>query len=87
MRTYHFTCWLSDDPREFEVWADALYEAGGDDSSPGVQTGKPYVSFHREANGLETALRTAAVTVHAAGLSILRVEIDAEELAELIAAA
>lgn len=87
MSTYHFTFWLADDPRGLETWSNALYEAGADDGSPGLQSGKAYVSFDREADGLETAIRTAAETVQAAGLLILRVEIDAEELAELIAAA
>ncbi len=86
MQTYRFTFSLADDPRKFEVWADALYEAGGDDSSPGVLSGMPYVSFDREAETLQDAIRSAAEVVRSAGMTILRCEIDAEELKELIAA-
>lgn len=85
MHTYHFTFTLADDPRDLTDWSNALYEAGGDDSSPGIFSGTPYVSFDRAAATLEDAIRSAAENVRNAGLIIVRCEIDAEELAELLA--
>ncbi len=87
MQTYHFTFSLADDARDLETWSNALYEAGADDSSPGICTGQLYASFDREAPTLEDALRSAAAHIQAAGLTIVCCEIDAAELAELIAAA
>lgn len=84
MQTYHFTFTLADDPRDLVVWSNALYEAGGDDSSPGICSGRLYASFDRDAATLEEAIRSAAEVVRQAGLQILRCEIDAEELAELL---
>jgi len=84
MQTYHFTFTLADDPREIVAWSNAIFEAGGDDSSPGICSGRLYASFDREAATLEDAIRTAAEVIHRAGLQIVRCEIDADELAELI---
>ncbi len=85
MRIYHFTFSLSDDARPLDEWSNAVYSAGGDDSSCGISNGLPFAAFDREAASLEEAIGSAARQVQAAGLIILRCEIDAEELAELFA--
>lgn len=79
-RTFSFTFWLDDDPRDLLDWSNALYEAGGDDSSPGERSGKPYVAFDREAESFEDAVRSARECVLAAGLRVLRCEIEEAEM-------
>jgi hypothetical protein len=85
MQTYHFTFSLSNDSRQLEEWSNAVYSAGGEDSSCGISNGLSFAAFDREAASLEEAIGSAARQVQAAGLTILRCEIDAEELAELFA--
>lgn len=80
-RTFHFTLWLADDPRELLDWSNELYEAGADDSSPGISNGQPYVAFHRDAASFEDAVRSAHRDVQTAGCRVLRCEIEADELA------
>jgi len=80
-RLYEFKLWLADDPRDLDEWSGALLAAGADDSSPGISCGKPYVTFHRDAASLEEAIRSAHQDVVTAGLRVLRLEIEAEELA------
>ncbi|MFA6046886.1 MAG: hypothetical protein WC718_18025 [Phycisphaerales bacterium] len=81
--TYQFTMWVDAGDRVLDEWADAIYEAGGDDTSPGVSNGKDHVDFHREATSLEEAIRSAHVTLAAAGLRVIRCEIDAEQSAAM----
>jgi hypothetical protein len=81
MRTFQFTFWLADEPRELLDWSNELYEAGADDSSPGISHGKPYVAFLREAVSFEEAIRSAHRDVQAAGCRVLRCEIEEQELA------
>jgi hypothetical protein len=80
-RLFEFTFWLAPEGRELLDWANALYEAGADDSSPGTDCGAPYVTFHREADSFEAAVRSAHRDIQAAGCRVLRCEIAAEEMA------
>lgn len=82
-RLFEFRFLVADDPRDFEDWANALYDAGGDDTSPGISNGQPYVRVHREAATLEEAIRSARDTVQAAGLRIIQCEIPADVVAAL----
>ena len=84
-RLFEFTLWLTPESREFLDWANAIYESGGDDSSPGEHCGAPYVSFHREAETLDDAVRSAYDNVQAAGCQVVRCEIDREGLLRLTA--
>ncbi len=79
-RLFEFTLWLAPESRDYEVWSEALYAAGADDCSPGVHCGKPYATFHREAASFEDAVRSAQRDVRAAGGSVIRCEIAAEEM-------
>ncbi len=81
MTVHCFTFTLADDPRDLLEWSNALYEAGGDDTSPGERDGKLHVSFHREADTLEDALRSARRTVQAAGLRVVSCEIPEAAMA------
>jgi hypothetical protein len=58
-----------------EELADALFEAGCDDSTPGVFCGVPHVDFDRDAESLESAIRSAIADVQKAGCVVERVEI------------
>lgn len=62
--------------------ADALYEAGCDDGSPGSREGVAFVAFDREAPSLTEAIGSAARDVRKAGFDVVRVEIEAEDLEE-----
>lgn len=79
-RTFAFTFVLDDDPRDLLDWSNALFEAGGDDSSPREHCGIPYVAFDREAESFEEAVRSARECILAAGLRILRCEIEEAEM-------
>ena len=80
-RPFEFTLWLAPDARSLNDWSNALFEAGANDCSPGEHCGEPYVAFHREAEFLEKAVRSAHRHVQAAGCRVLRCEITAEEMA------
>ena len=59
-----------------EELADALFEAGCDDSSPGVFCGVAHVDFDREAESLEAAIRSAVADVQKAGCVVERIQIE-----------
>jgi len=54
--------------------ADALHEAGCDDATFGGCDGVVYGVFHREADTLEHAIRSAVADVQQAGFTVARVE-------------
>ncbi len=81
MRVYEFTLWLADDARDLDDWSHAVYEAGGDDSTCGLRSGQFYAAFGREAASLEAAIRSASETVRAAGMQVLRCEIEQDQMA------
>ena len=78
MTKYHFTLILTDGVELTDDLADRLFEAGCDDGSPGMCEGVVSIDFHREADSLESAIRSAISNVNAAGCSVSRVEMDAE---------
>jgi hypothetical protein len=61
-----------------EEIADELFEAGCDDGTPGTCNGVFSIDFHREANSIEEATRSASAKVKSAGYEVERVEIEAE---------
>jgi len=81
MSIHHFTVVLRDAPELTEELADRLFAAGCDDGSPGMCSGVTMIDFHREANSLEDAIRSAVANVSSAGCIAARVEIDAQTLA------
>lgn len=82
-REFSFTFVIQEDPRSPEDRLNALYEAGGTDTTAGVSNGVHLVPFDREADSLEAALRSARETLRVAGLQPIRCEIDDEVLAAL----
>lgn len=55
--------------------ADALYEAGCDDGSPGSCNGIVTVDFNREAESLGEAVGSAIQDVEKAGFAVARIDI------------
>jgi hypothetical protein len=78
MTKYEFTLILKGSLELTEEVADGLFEAGCDDGTPGTCNGVFSIDFHREANSLEEAIRSAIANVKSAGHEVERVEIEAE---------
>lgn len=56
---------------------DALYEAGCDDGTIVTRNQVTYISFDRQADSLEKAIRSATANVRAAGFEVKQVEMPA----------
>ena len=80
MTKYEFTLILKGPLELTEDIADELFEAGCDDGTPGTCEGVFSIDFHREAESLEQAIRSAIATVKAAGCEVERVEIAPETM-------
>jgi regulator of RNase E activity RraB len=78
MTKYEFTLILKGQSELTEEIADELFEAGCDDGTPGTCNGVFSIDFHREANSIEEAIRSAIANVKSAGYEVARVEIEAE---------
>ena len=81
MNRYDFTVVAGGNPELTEELADKLYAVGADDSSPGSCDGVLSVDFHRDADTLEQAVRSAIAHMQAAGLTAARVVIEADAAA------
>jgi len=73
---YEFQLVFKEDTEITEELADRLFDAGCDDGTPGTFCGVPYISFHREAESLESAIRSAVADVQKAGCVVERVQIE-----------
>ncbi len=78
MTKYEFTLILKGRLELTAEIADELFEAGCEDGTPGTCNGVFSIDFHREANSLEEAIRSAIANVRSAGYEVDRVEIEAE---------
>jgi hypothetical protein len=76
VKTYDFEVILAAGTDITEELADELFEAGCDDGTPGTSCGTPYISFHREAENLESAIRSAVADVQKAGCVVERLQIE-----------
>jgi len=74
MTTHEFRLVLVDKSDLSLDETDALYEAGCDDATFGGCDGVVYGVFHREADTLEYAIRSAVADVQRAGFTVARVE-------------
>jgi len=81
MQAWTFRVWLSASPDDLLDWSNALFEAGCDDSTPGTFEGRAHTDFHRNAETLDDAIRSAVEDVHKAGLTIDTIEINESEIA------
>ncbi|MGB7732522.1 MAG: hypothetical protein WBL72_02405 [Thermoguttaceae bacterium] len=82
MKTYNFEVILAAGTDMTEELADALFDAGCDDGTPGVRWGVPVITFHREADGLESAIRSAVSDVQKTGCVVERVQIEYDSLVD-----
>ena len=80
MSKYEFTLVLAQPDELTEELAEALFIAGCDDGSPGSCNGVVSIDFHREADSLENAIRSAIAQVNQVGCVAARVELDASPL-------
>lgn len=78
MAKYEFSLILPGLLELTEDLADRLFEAGCDDATPGTCNGVFSIDFHREADSLEAAIRSAIANVESAGYRVARVEMEAE---------
>lgn len=85
MNKFEFTLFLGDLAEISDEAANALYEAGCDDASPASCDGMVWMTFHREANDLDAAIRSAMSDVRKAGYRVERLEIGRDALDELVA--
>ena len=76
MKNYNFVVILATGTAMTEELADRLFEAGCDDGTPGLCCGVPVISFHRDAESLEAAIRSAVADVQKAGCVVERVQIE-----------
>lgn len=81
MSKYEFTLVLKGSLELTEELADILFAAGCDDGTSGLCNGVFSIDFHRPANTLEEAIRSAVANVETAGYDVERVEIAAEAVA------
>ena len=80
MAKYEFTLILKGARELTEEMADELFEAGCDDGTPGACNSVCSIDFHREAESLESAIRSAIAHVKSAGYEVERVEIEADTM-------
>jgi hypothetical protein len=73
MKEHEFTLILAADPTDDE--ADKLYGII-DDGTISTIAGIPQIHFHRRADSLEEALRSAISDVRTAGFDVARVEME-----------
>ena len=78
---YDFTLILKQRDLDDEVFldlSDRIYGAGCDDSSVSSCEGAISISFDRESESLESAIRSAIAQVQTTGVSVEHVRIEAE---------
>jgi len=73
---YEFTVVLAGQDVMTTDMAEALYVGGCDDGHPCSSEGVAAVSFDREADCLESAIRSAVADVQKAGYTVHHVEIE-----------
>jgi hypothetical protein len=80
MTKYDFSIILAGPFESPEDLADRLFAAGCDDATPGACAGVVSVDFAREAESLESAIRSAIADIQKAGYRTASVSIDTESL-------
>jgi hypothetical protein len=80
---YSFDVVLQDAREIADHQAEALFSAGCDDGTPVSCNGVAWIHFDREADTLEAAIHSACTQVQAAGLTVAKVEMDANSAVSL----
>jgi hypothetical protein len=76
----HEFCLVLKADRIADGQVSALYEAGLDDGTVSTSEGITRIDVGRLADSLESAIRSAIGQVNAAGLTVARVEIEADQI-------
>ena len=79
MRTFHFTIRLHDAPPDLDLIADDLFEAGCDDTHLHMTGEEVFLSFHRQAESLDSAIESAIRDIQTAGFqkcAVIEIEED-----------
>ncbi|MEX1026865.1 MAG: hypothetical protein WD049_02490 [Candidatus Paceibacterota bacterium] len=82
MNTYGFTFTLKENATSTERVAEAIY-AICDDVSVGSCEGIVHAAFDRDADSLDSAIKSAASDVAKAGFAVSHVDIDDETLEKI----
>ena len=77
MKEHEFTLVLQSDPSDDD--AERLY-ATFNDGTIATIAGNPQIHFHRQADSLESALRSAIGDVRGAGFEVARVEMEPDSV-------
>ena len=83
MKTYEFDVILKGVWEVTDDQADALFAAGCDDATPASCNGLAWLHFDREAATLEDGIRSAIAQVQSVGLTVSKVELDADSAVSL----
>ena len=76
---YHFTVVLANCDVMTPDLTEALYVAGCNDSTPWSGNGTAAVTFDREAESLESAIRSAVADVQKAGCTVKHTIVESSE--------
>ena len=76
---YHFTIVLANCDAMTPELTEALYVAGCDDGTPWSGNGTAAVTFDREAESLELAIRAAVADVQKAGCTVKHTIVESPE--------
>lgn len=74
-REYDFTLVLSGISVDDEAAEERLFEAGCDDATLSFRSGRPYLTFSREAKSLKDAILSAVGNVKCAGYDVIRTDV------------
>ena len=80
MKQHEFTLVLTADPSDEQ--ADRMYETF-DDGTIATVAGVPQIHFHRDAESLEDAIRSAIGDVRSVGFDVARVEMEPNAVAQI----
>ena len=80
----HEFCLVLNEREVSEEKCNALFEAGLDDGTVSTSVGVSRIDVSRESDSLENAIRSAIGEVNAAGLTVARVEIEADQIARQV---
>ena len=81
MQTFHFELVLNPQTELTDELVEALYEAGCDDGTMGTCNQVASILFARQADSLESAIRSAIADVQKAGCAAAEVRLEAEAFA------
>ena len=86
MKQYDFTFTIAGLDEATEELANAIYDAGGDDSLVGSSDGMVFVDFMRQADSFDAAVESAMRVIQAAGYRIGEFRMDDHQIRDTFGA-